>query len=106
MKRIGSGKPGYFFNFTVTSKDESSSSSTGAGQRKWSIAVSEGEFQVFLTLVKQTMPDLLAFTTKPQIQTDETSYANRKAAAIGAAAEDTQQTPQQQPRKKSWNDAK
>jgi len=68
VKRIGGGKPGYFFNFGVTAKGGDSAS---AGQRKWSLAVSEGEFQVFLTLIRQTMPDLLALSTKPIVQRDD-----------------------------------
>lgn len=59
LKRIGAGKPGYFFNFAVTDKE--------AGQKRWSIAVSEGEMQVFVTLIQQTMPALLALQTKASI---------------------------------------
>jgi len=67
VKRIGGGKPGYFFNFSVTNKDDS----TGAGLRKWSIAVTEGEWNVLLTLIQQTLPDLLALSTKPQLQRED-----------------------------------
>lgn len=59
LKRIGAGKPGYFFNFAVTDKD--------AGQKRWSIAISEGEMCVLVTLIQQTMPALLALQTKAGI---------------------------------------
>lgn len=111
LKRIGAGKPGYFFNFTVTSKDApeggaAAGSAAGAGSRKWSIAVTEGEFQVLLTLIQQTMPELLALSTKPTIVSEENSYAAQKAARIaGDDAANTSSTAQQAPRKK-WGDAK
>jgi hypothetical protein len=60
LKRIGSGKPGYFFNFSVSEKED-------AQQKRWSIAVSEGEFQVFLSLIQATLPNLLAIQSKAVI---------------------------------------
>lgn len=107
IKRIGAGKPGYFFNFTVTSKDapEGSSSSAAAGSRKWSIAVTEGEFAVFLTLIQQTMPELLAISTKPTIVTEENSYAAQKAARLAGDDAPSSGSTQQAPRKK-WNESK
>jgi hypothetical protein len=65
VKRIGGGKPGYFFNLAVTNPDEAES------VRKFSISVSEGEWNVLLALIQQTMPDLLALSTKAQLQREE-----------------------------------
>ena len=60
VKRIGNGKPGYFFNFSVTDQQQPQ-------PRKWSIAVTEGEMQVFVALIQQTLPNLLALSSKPYI---------------------------------------
>jgi hypothetical protein len=65
VKRIGGGKPGYFFNLAVTNPDEAES------VRKFSISVSEGEWNVLLALIQQTMPDLLALSTKAQLQRED-----------------------------------
>jgi hypothetical protein len=62
IKRIGGGKPGYFFNFAVNQKEGTE------GQKKWSIALTEGEFQVFLTIIQNAIPQLLAMNFKPQIE--------------------------------------
>ena len=105
IKRIGAGKPGYFFNFTVTSKD-AAEGAAAAGSRKWSIAVTEGEFQVFLTLVQQTMPELLALNTKPTIVTEENSYAAQKAARIAGEDNNAGQQQQQSAPRKNWSGAK
>jgi hypothetical protein len=93
VKRIGSGKPGYFFNFSVTNKDDGSAS----GQRKWSISVSEGEFQVILALIRTTMPDLLALSTKAQLQKEDREVGEGATSASSSA-----------PKKKTWdrNDSK
>lgn len=92
MKRIGGGKPGYFFNFAVTNKDDTA----GADQRKWSIAVTEGEFQVLLTIIRQTMPDLLALSTKPQIQKEEEEFDGGAASSGSQGRKNTGR----------WNDSK
>jgi hypothetical protein len=73
LKRIGAGKPGYFFNFAVNDKEDA--------QKKWSIAVTEGEFQVFLTLIQQTLPSLLAMQVKPTILATEGEYAAKSSSS-------------------------
>ena len=66
VKRIGAGKPGYFFNFSVSNKAEGGSSAPV--QKKFSIAVTEGEMQIILALIQQSLPLLLALHIKPRYE--------------------------------------
>jgi hypothetical protein len=86
VKRIGGGKPGYFFNFAVTAKG-GDDTGVAAGQRKWSLAVSEGEFQVVLTLIRQTLPDLLALSTKPIVQREEGAEGEQQQTGSSSNSE-------------------
>ena len=80
LKRIGSGKPGYFFNFSVSEKED-------AQQKRWSIAVSEGEFQVFLSLIQSTLPNLLAIQSKAVIQEhDEAKSSGRSSSSSSSSS--------------------
>jgi len=69
IKRIGAGKPGYFFNFSVTGSDRGGSPSSQ--QRRMSIAVSEGESQVMQSIIQQAIPAMLALNFKPTIFMEE-----------------------------------
>lgn len=58
------GKTSYYFNLAV-----SHSAGDQAGkQAKFSVALSEGEFQVLLTLINQAIPELLGIPLHPQIE--------------------------------------
>lgn len=109
VKRIGGGKPGYFFNLLVTDKEDA--------QRRWSLAVTEGEMQVILTLIQATLPELLAIQSKATIERptdldaptfEPTKFNSNGPSKNGASSKDvheetstaTSTSTPQQPRKK------
>lgn len=67
IRRVGAGKPGYYFNFSVTMKDDKDA----ALNSRWSIMVTEGESQVLKALMKASIPHLYVWDTRFTYEREE-----------------------------------